>query len=166
MYHARRGVICTLRLLYRSIARALVSTKSRICVGMMCSKAAYWKFRENLKTVRLSRSRIERRETFKLQLLCNSLSAGRPATLLLVNSEGDRKGPRSTLLLSRPYKDTDGLRQQYQLCLNIKYRLEKMCQFVYIAPHITTLPAARLLLSGVMRAIGRRVYEMVIGKGA
>ena len=33
--------------------------------------------------------------------------------ILLANSEGDLKGPHPTPLLSRPYQDTEVLRQQY-----------------------------------------------------
>jgi len=32
--------------------------------------------------------------------------------ILLANPKGDRKGPRSTPLLSRPYKDMERVRQQ------------------------------------------------------
>jgi len=34
-------------------------------------------------------------------------------TVLLVNREGDRQGPRSTPLLSRPYYDMERFHQQY-----------------------------------------------------
>ncbi len=40
--------------------------------------------------------------------------AGSPSLrILLANPKGDRKGPRSTPLLSRPYKDAERFHQQY-----------------------------------------------------
>jgi hypothetical protein len=64
--------------------------------------------------------------------------------LLLANPEGDRKGPRSTPRLSRPYNDTERLRQQY---------LSRLCQMIILLKIIRILIHALSADQSAMGAI-------------
>ncbi len=52
--------------------------------------------------------------------------------MLLANPEGDRKGPRFTPLLSRPYKDMQGLRQKYPPSYDTFYYATNSLEVLYV----------------------------------